>query len=229
MGAVSPNRRKRPETDEVTTSRLDRRAARDDSREQRREQLLQAAIDEIRASGPGVTMEQLAKAGGVTKPILYRHFGDRDGLIATIAERFSADLLRSVEAPLLSGSYPRQLLDDTIESYVTFLERDPHLYGFLIQQPSTRSEHRTPIGSLVDVVAKRIAQVAGEQLRITGLDTGGAVPWAYGIVGLVHTSTNWWLHDQTMSRERFVQYLTDLLWDGLGNAAAPVATAADAP
>ena len=226
---MSANRRKHPDTDEVATSRINRRALRDDTREQRREQLLQAAIDEIRASGPGATMEQLAKSGGVTKPILYRHFGDRDGLIATIAERFSADLLQSVEAPLLSNSYPRQLLDDTIDSYVTFLERDPHVYGFLIQQPSTRSEHHTPIGSLVDVVAKRIAQVAGEQLRATGQDTGAAVPWAYGIVGLVHTATNWWLRDQTMTRERFVQYLTDLLWQGLSNAAAPVGTAADSP
>ena len=49
----------------------------------------------IREIGPGVTMEQLAKAGGVTKPILYRHFGDRDGLIQAIAERFSNDLLTS--------------------------------------------------------------------------------------------------------------------------------------
>lgn len=173
-------------------------------------------------------MEQLARAGGVTKPILYRHFGDRDGLITAIAERFSADLLTSVEGPLLSNGYPRQLLDSTIDGYVAFLEKDPFLYGFLIQQSSTRSEHRDAIGSLVDVVARRIAQVSGEQLAAAGRDTGAAVPWAYGIVGLVHTATNWWLVDQTMSRERFVQYLTDLLWDGLTGAGARIDAAAEA-
>ena len=50
-------------------------------RAERRPQLLDAAVGRDPAMGPGVTMEQLAKAGGVTKPILYRHFGDRDGLI----------------------------------------------------------------------------------------------------------------------------------------------------
>ena len=52
-------------------------------------------------------MEQLAKAGGVTKPILYRHFGDRDGLIDAIAERFSTELILSVTAPLQTETYPR--------------------------------------------------------------------------------------------------------------------------
>jgi AcrR family transcriptional regulator len=208
--------------------RSGREARRDQQREQRRDLLLDAAIGEIRTIGPGATMEQLAKAGGVTKPILYRHFGDRDGLITAIAERFSTDLLASVEGPLQSASYPRELLDATIDGYVAFLENDPFLYGFLIQQSSSRSQHRTPIGSLVDVVARRIAQVSGEQLRVAGRDTGGAVPWAYGIVGLVHTATNWWLQDQTMSRERFVRYLTDLLWEGLAGAGAPAEAAAEA-
>lgn len=205
-----------------------RDARRDEERTERRNGLLEAAITEIRSIGPGATMEQLAKAGGVTKPILYRHFGDRDGLITEIAQRFSMELVESVEGPLLSGSDPRQLLDATIAGYVAFIEKDPFLYGFLIQQSSSRSEHRTPISSLVDVVAKRIAQVTGEQLSAIGLDTGGAVPWAYGIVGLVHTATDWWLQDQTMSRDRFVQYLTDLLWEGLAGAAASVQVDAEA-
>ena len=188
----------------------------------RRDALLDAAINEIRTTGPGATMEQLAKAGGVTKPILYRHFGDRDGLITAIAERFSTDLVASVSAPLRTGTYPRELLESTITAYVGFLERDPYLYGFLVQHASTRREERSPISSLVDVVARQVAIIAGEQLRIAGRDTDAAVPWAYGIVGLVHQATNWWLRDRSMSRESFLGYITDLLWDGLRGA--PTAT-----
>jgi AcrR family transcriptional regulator len=163
-------------------------------------------------------MEQLAKAGGVTKPILYRHFGDRDGLITAIAERFSAGLVASVSAPLHSVTYPRELLDSTIAAYVGFLEQDPYLYGFLVQQPSTRRDERTPISSLVDVVARQVAVIAAEQLRARGRDADAAVPWAYGIVGLVHQSTNWWMRDKSMSRERFLSSISDLLWDGLHGA-----------
>jgi len=195
---------------------------------ERRNQLLDAAIDAIRALGPAATMEQLAAQGGVTKPILYRHFVDRDGLIAAIAERFADGLLMSVSGPLVAVSDPRELLDTTIDAYVAFLERDPNLYGFLVQQSSPRTDHRSSLGSLVDVVAKQIAQVTGERLQAAGRDSGAAVPWAYGIVGLVHQSTHWWLRDQSMSRERFVRYLTDLLWHGLSGGPAGSQPAAGA-
>ncbi len=174
-------------------------------------------------------MEQLAKAGSVTKPILYRHFGDRDGLVTAMAERFSDQLLVSVLDPLASDPDPRQLLDATVSGYVGFIAADLNLYGFLMQQASARSVGHTPISALVDVVAKQIAIVMGEQLKFFGRDTGAAVPWAYGIVGLVHTATDWWLQDRTMSQERFVRYLTDLLWNGLDEPPLAVAANDDAP
>src|SRR5690606_23713539 len=195
--------------------------ARAQRRQERRNELLDAAIAEIRVVGPGATMEQLAKAGGVTKPILYRHFGDRDGLIDAIAERFSAELLVSITEPLLRDDQPRERVDATIAAYVAFLERDPFLYGFLVEQPSVRSESRSPVGALVEVVARQIAVVTGERLAAVGRDTGPALPWAYGIVGMVHQASHWWLREQTMSRERFVGYLTDLLWYGLAGHRGP--------
>ncbi|MGH9274947.1 MAG: TetR/AcrR family transcriptional regulator [Acidimicrobiales bacterium] len=213
---MSANRRLQPDQDNAPdVDRNGREGRREAQRAARRDGLLAAAIHEIRTTGPGATMEQLAKAGGVTKPILYRHFGDRDGLIDAIAQRFSTDLITSVTTPLLTESYPKELLDSTIGAYVGFLERDPYLYGFLIQQASTRSGERTPISSLVSVVSDQLALVVEDQLRAAGRDTGAAVPWAYAIVGLVHQATNWWLRDGTMSRERFLGYVSDLLWDGL--------------
>ena len=226
---MSANRRQQHERDTAPSSdRNGREARREAQREARRDGLLDAAIDEIRTTGPGATMEQLAKAGGVTKPILYRHFGDRDGLITAIAHRFSTELVASVSAPLLSATYPRELLDSTIAAYVGFLEKDPYLYGFLVQQSSSRREERTPISSLVDVVAKQVALIAHEQLQVRGRNTAAAVPWAYGIVGLVHQSTNWWLRDKSMSRDDFLAYITDLLWDGLTGPADNERAADDA-
>lgn len=216
MEPVSAKRRLLPDPGNAPDRGHNGRANhRDAQRESRRNGLLEAAIHEIRTTGPGATMEQLAKAGGVTKPILYRHFGDRDGLIDAIAQRFSLDLIASVTAPMQTESYPKELLDATIGAYVGFLERDPYLYGFLVQQSSTRSQHRTPISSLVDTVARQLALVVEEQLRNAGRDTGPSVPWAYSIVGLVHAATNWWLRDGSMDRDRFIGYVTDLLWDGL--------------
>ncbi len=193
-------------------------ARQDDRRAERRRQLLDSAVDAIREFGPGVTMEQLANAGGVTKPILYRHFGDRDGLIAAIAERFSSDLLTSVTAPLSADVDARALLRSTLESYVTFIERETNLSRFMVQHPPERSDGVPAMSGLVDLIARQVAQVAGERLREAGRDSGAAVPWAYGIVGLVHQAGDWWVDDRTMSRETLVSYLVALLWDGLGAA-----------
>jgi len=200
---------------------------RDDRRAERRSQLLDAAVGAIRDIGPGATMEQLAKAGGVTKPILYRHFGDRDGLIRAIAQRFSTDLLTSVTTPLEADSDARELLRSTVDSYVAFIERDPNLYRFMMQQQPERADGVASMGSLIDLIARQVAQVAGERLRAAGRDSGAAVPWAYGIIGLVHQAGDWWVDDQTMSRDSLVGYLVSLLWDGL-NAAAQEATAVEA-
>lgn len=190
----------------------------DDRRAERRQQLLKAAVSAIREIGPGVTMEQLANAGGVTKPIVYRHFGDRDGLIGAIAERFSADLLSSVTAPLSSDADARALLRATVDAYVSFIERETNLYRFMVQHPPERSDGVPAMGGLVDLIARQVAQVAGERLRAAGRDSGAAVPWAYGIVGLVHQAGDWWVDDRTMSRDALVGYLVSLLWDGLGAA-----------
>lgn len=204
--------------------RATRPEERDDRRAERRTQLLDAAVGAIRELGPGATMEQLAKAGGVTKPILYRHFGDRDGLITAIAERFSTDLLTSVTTPLAADATARELLRSTVDSYVGFIERDPNLYRFMVQHAPERGGGFAQINSLVDLIAKQVALVAGERLRLAGRDSGAAVPWAYGIVGLVHQADDWWVDDQTMSRETLVNHLIALLWDGLGAARAPAPT-----
>jgi AcrR family transcriptional regulator len=203
------------DSDEVDERRVQRREA-------RRRQLLASAIEAIRSIGPGVTMEQLAKAGGVTKPILYRHFGDRDGLITAIAHEFSTDLVSSITGPLQASEYPREMLNSTVGAYVAYLERDPYLYGFLIQQSSPRHDERTPISSLVDVVAQQVAAVASEQLRTTGRSDRVAIPWAYGIVGLVHQATNWWLRDHSMSQEDFLASITELMWTGLAGVEGDV-------
>jgi AcrR family transcriptional regulator len=199
-----------------------------DRRALRRTELLEAAVEAIRAQGPGATMEQLANAGGVTKPILYRHFGDRDGLITAIAERFAVDLMSEIAAPLTAEATGRELLRSTIDAYVAFIERDPDLYRFLVQQAPGRAERLTSISALVDNIARQVAQILRERLGSAGRDTGPAVAWAYGIVGLVHQAGDWWVDDQTMTRAQLVDQLTMLLWDGISGSGEPEGPAAGA-
>ena len=68
----------------------------------------------------------------------------------------------------------------------------------------------------------------GDQLRALGLDAGGAEPFAFGVVGMVHQAGDWWIRSRTMSREALTSYLTSLLWNGFEGLATgtPASTGA---
>jgi AcrR family transcriptional regulator len=188
---------------------------RDERRAARREELLDAAMAAIRRDGPAVSMEAIAAEAGVTKPILYKHFGDRDGLAGAIAGRVAAELVATVGASLGADVPPRQLLHSTVDAYLTYIERDPHVYRFLV----SRLGATDGVGAgddLMSEIGRRVAVVLGEQLRQVGFDSGAAEPWAFGIVGMVHLAGDWWLGTRTMPRARLTEYLCDLLWRGLG-------------
>lgn len=199
------------------------------SREERRQQLLDAAVAAIREDGAGASMEQIASRGGVTKPILYRHFGDRDGLVAAIGEQYAAMLIESL-GPGLEADSPEKLLWHTIDSYLAFLEQDPELYSFLVRQAAGSEADR--ISSLIDVIGRQVAVLIGDQLRAAGLDAGGAEPMAFGIVGMVHQAGDWWIDARTMSRSALTTYLAELLWkgfEGIAGVGDRPGSPADAP
>ena len=210
----------RPQRRAHTHDRTIRRAA-------RRAELLEAAVRAIRQTGPNVSMDAIAAEAGVTKPIIYRHFGDRVGLANALADEFGAQLVAELDAALTKDLPPDQLLAATIDAYLAFVERDPNLYSFLVGRLGA------PVGTeaangLVAQVGQRVALVLGEQLRAVGVDSGPAEPWAFGIVGLVHLAGDWWLERRTVTRARLVQDLTTLLWGGLGSLTPPTSTTEDA-
>ena len=187
------------------------------SREDRREELLDAAVAAIRKNGAAVTMRDLAAAAGVTKPILYRHFGDRDGLVAALAARFSTELLDALRGALgQETNDPRAILATTVDAFVAFLEREPDVYRLLVQKANVGERAAVDaLGGFLRQVGDDVALVLGEQLRAAGRDSGGAEVLAHGIVGFVHAAGDWWVGHPTMPRHRLVTYVTDLLWGGL--------------
>jgi AcrR family transcriptional regulator len=199
---------------------------RDAARLARRDGLLDAAVRVIRRDGPGPSMDAIAAEAGITKPILYRHFGDRAGMVAALADRFADELNTVLSGALATDGDPRAVLEGTIDAYLAFVERDRELYRFLVQQTGRGgAETQFMVGDFMRQVGDQIALVLGERLREAGRDSGGAEPIAHGLVGMVHAAGDWWVERRTMPRHRLVQYLVEVLWDGLGELApdAPLA------
>lgn len=204
----------------MVTTRIRRRDVDGDDaerRDARRSGFLAAATTVIRRDGAGASMEAIAREAGVTKPILYRVFGDRDGLLEAVGGVFADALVRDLAEALGRDADPKAMLTRAIESYVALIDADLQMYRFLTERMSTVTA--SPLGGFVEQIARSVAVTIGERLREAGADSGAAEPWAFGIVGMVHLAGDWWVERRTMPRERLVQYLVDLLWDGLGDLA----------
>lgn len=184
------------------------------SRPERREELLDAAVVAIRRDGAGVSMDDIAHEAGITKPILYSNFGDKAGLADALAKRFTRDLIARFGEVWATTDDTRERVYRAIDAWVGFIESDPHIYRFL-SEGSFGAGRRLEDRRLVSGVGIVVARALGEWLRDQDADSGPAEPWAYGVLGMVHVTTEWWLDRRTLSRKDLVEYMTSLLWTGL--------------
>jgi AcrR family transcriptional regulator len=184
-----------------------------DRRAARREHLLDAAEQAVRAHGVDVSMEAISAEAGVTKPILYRHFGDRRGLFAAVAQRHADRLTAQLRRALADQAHPRDRIRTTIDTYLALLERDPDLHRL-----ATRAEAAAESGgALQDALTTICAEVAAtveDELAFAGVDAAAAGTWGTAIVGMTQLVGNRWLDEREATRAELVDRLTDLLWRG---------------
>ncbi|MGW1520542.1 TetR family transcriptional regulator [Streptomyces sp. NPDC002287] len=192
--------------------------------ERRRRELLEAAERVVLRDGPKASMNAIAAEAGITKPILYRHFGDKAGLYQALAVRHTDALLDSLRAALDAPAERRSRVESTLDTYLAAIEARPQVYRFLMHpaEDSHSSEHGFDVGlhsaPLLRRLGEELAQVVGERVD---LGPGGeqlARIWGHGIVGMMHAAGDWWLGERPCSRADLVAGLTDLLWGRLATA-----------
>jgi AcrR family transcriptional regulator len=188
-------------------------------RAQRREFLLDVADRVIARSGPDASVNQIAAEARIAKPVLYRHFGDKGGLYQALAERYVDALMEDLRAALNTASEGRARVRATVDAYLAFVENHPEQYEFLMHRAvAEQAAPKETVRDFIRQVAVEVAVELREELHRNGVDSGGAEPWAHGIVGMVQLAGDWWLRTRTMTRARLVDYITDLLWSGFVGA-----------
>jgi AcrR family transcriptional regulator len=184
-------------------------------REERREELLDVADRVIHRRGTSVSMDEIASEAGITKPVLYRHFGDKDGLWEALTQRYVDELTRALR-PAAEATEPRARLAATIDAYLSYVELEPERYRFLLGA-SGRSR-TSPL--VAEFRRRQVADclfTAVDSLRRAGLDPGFAEPWAHCVSGMIRSAGVAWLETRELPRERLVEYLTTILWDGFSS------------
>ncbi|MFP5309545.1 MAG: TetR/AcrR family transcriptional regulator [Actinomycetes bacterium] len=185
------------------------------TRADRREELLDAVDAVIREEGPDASMEALAAGAGITKPVLYRHFGDKQGLLAAHAQRVAAELAAEITTELARRRTPRSRIRTTIDTYLAALERAPRTYWFVARRSAgDGNDVHAAMREVVDRITAAVALALAEELAAAGVPTDAAPTWARALVGMVQLVGDRWLAEQDVPREVVVDRLTDLVWLG---------------
>ncbi|GAQ62447.1 TetR family transcriptional regulator [Streptomyces scabiei] len=207
-----------------TTQRTDQERSAD----RRRRELLEAADRVVLRDGPGASMNAIAAEAGITKPILYRHFGDKGGLYAALAQRHTDALLDSLRAALDAPAERRERVEATLDTYLTAIETRPQVYRFLMHpaevgQPGEQAGDQSfDLGKHSAPLLRRMGEELGKVIE-DRLDLGPdshrlARVWGHGIVGMMHAAGDWWLGERPCTRAELVRSLADLLWGRLAAA-----------
>ena len=182
-------------------------------REQRRAELVNAAVSAIDRHGREASIDDIAKVAGVSKPVLYRYFNDKADLHAAVGQWGAALVLERI-APLFASEAPMKArVYDAMEAYFEVIEEHPQVFLLLVQ-------HRVkgdadPLADGKDSVAAAISRIMGESMHQLGIDAGGAEPWSQAVVGLGLSTGEWWIERQTMTRAAVSRYLADFVWGAL--------------
>jgi AcrR family transcriptional regulator len=188
------------------------------TREERRQRLLDAARRLFGERGYRRTeVEQVAKAAGVTKPMLYRHFpGGKAEIFLTVLDQHLSALVRALWEAMASSARPRQRLHRGLGAYLRFAEQNPDAFRLLVDtsvdlDPEVGARLREVRGTIARGLANTIADV----LRGAGLAADGAPIYAWALMGGVESVVQWWLDSgQTLDRETVTDYLLAFIWRG---------------
>ena len=184
-------------------------------RRSRRADLLDAADRVILREGPSASMDGIAAEAGISRMVLYRYFGDKGGLYRALAERYIEALTKELIGALESTDDPQRRLVATIDAYVGFIEENREAYDFLMHRAIREGrEAGETVADFMRSVAQEIATVLKREISALGFDPDPAEAWAHGVVGMVQLSTDWWLRNPGVPREKFIRYLVGLLSRG---------------
>ena len=178
----------------------------------RRHQLLDAALEAFASHGFHATsMNDVAEAAGVTKPVLYQHFGSKRSLYQELLDDVATTLRSRIEAATATGG-PRQQVEAGFRAYFDFVGERRSRFTLLFGSGARRdAEFGETVQRLEAAVAEWVASLIDADI-----DDDHRRTLAYGIVGLAEaTSRQWVTGALDVSPEELTAQAADLAWRGL--------------
>jgi AcrR family transcriptional regulator len=201
VGVAAPEKEVRPPRARMTGS-------------ERRHQLIDIARSLFAERGyEGTSIEEIALRANVSKPVVYEHFGGKEGLYAVVVDREMSALLDGITSSL-TNNRSRVRVERVALALLTYVEERTDGFRIMIRDSPAAISSGTYSSLLNDAVSQVASILAGDFAR-RGLDPGLAPLYAQALVGSVSMTAQWWLDTREPKKEVVAAHLVNLMWNGL--------------
>ena len=187
--------------------------------QERREQLLNVGRKLFAEKGfETVTVEEIAAKADVSKPVVYEHFGGKEGLYAVVVDREMNYLLDSVTQSLTGsrndGASARELVEQAGMALFNYIDSNPQGFSILVRDSPVTAQTGSFASLMVDI-ATQVEDVLAAEFKAHGINDKYAPMYSQMLVGMVAFTGQWWLDVRKPKKEEVVAHLVNLAWNGL--------------
>jgi AcrR family transcriptional regulator len=192
---------------------------------ERREQLIGIGRKHFADRGfEGATIEEIAASAGVSKPVVYEHFGGKEGLYAVVVDREIEALLNAVQGALTSGGTSREIIERAALALLDYVETSTDGFRILVRD-SPAGQATGSFASLMSDIASQVEHILAAEFKSHKLDPKAAPMYAQMLVGMIALTGQWWLDSRRFKKHEVAAHVVNLAWNGLtGLEARPTLT-----
>jgi AcrR family transcriptional regulator len=184
-------------------------------REERARQLVEVADVVFAEHGVASTsMEEIAERAGVTKPVLYDHFGSKDGLLAAVVLRAGEELAAVTLEAVDAATGPQDALASGLRAYFSFIDRRRASWLSLLTEAGVPG---SAAAASLETVRARQAELIAALLSadVPGCDLPRARLYAQVVVGACERLATR-SGPVIASVDTLTQHVMDVIWTGFG-------------
>src|SRR6202020_3205665 len=181
---------------------------------ERREQLLDVGRRLFAERGfEGTSIEEIAAQAGVSKPVVYEHFGGKEGLYAVVVDR-EVERLLTMATTQLGGARNRESFEGAAVALLRYIDENTDGFRILVRDSNPGSGTGT-YGTLLTDIAGQVEFIMADFLKSRGRDPKLAPMYSRMMVGMVAFTGQWWLDARKPKLAQVASTLIDLAWNGL--------------
>ena len=183
----------------------------------RRAQLIEVGRTVFAKRGfEATSVEEIADRAKVSKPVVYEHFGGKEGIYAVVVDREVQALTAALSGALDEGGHPKVLLERTALALLSYIEASEDGFRILVRDSPVAQATGT-FSSLIGDVATQVEHLLANQFRSRGLDPKVAPIYAQMLVGMVALTGQYWLDARSPKKTEVAAHLVNLAWNGLAD------------